>query len=644
MKSRPGKLEALFEPTQIGSMTIKNRLVMPPMATGFATEDGLVTQRHLDYYGDRAKGGAGLIIIEFVCVDFPLGKVARQLAIDHDRCIPGLRQLAQAIKEHGARAAIQLHHAGREARTKFTGLQPVAPSPVPAYRGADMPRELTVSDIAGIAMRYAETAERARKAGFDAVEIHGASGYLVAQFLSADANRRRDRYGGDIENRGRFLLEVISAIRDRVGREYPVWCRLNVREFGIPHGTTPEEARLTAQMAEQAGVDAIHISAWGRGLEADAPLKPTPGYLLPFAEGMKKAVKVPVIAVGKIDPELGDTAIRQGKADLISIGRGFIADPELGTKAASGRLDDIVPCISCLRCAEEVVFKGNPLRCTVNPSVGNEPEHEIKPAPRARRVLVVGGGPAGLEAARVAAARGHHVTLCERENELGGQLVSAVVPPQKDRLRGVLHYLRNQVKKAGVSVHLGEEATLALIDSLKPDAVVLASGVEPVVPDIPGLDEKKVVLAEDILAGKSRVGDRVLIIGGELVGCETADFLSERGKEITVTRRGARMAAEMMPILRHQLLTRLEEKGVRLLTGVKYERITERGLIITNKDGQQQLIEVDTIVLAAGSTPNAGLLEKLRAKVPEIHLAGDCVQPRSLMEAIAEGNRVGRQI
>lgn len=645
MKSSTGGLEVLFQPVQIGSMMVKNRVVMPPMGTNFATPDGLVTQRHLDYYGARAKGGAGLVIVEVACVDFPVGKaVARQLAIHDDRCIPGLSQLAQAIQKHGARAAIQIHHAGREARKKNTGLQPVAPSPIPSYPGADMPRELTVSEIAEIVRHYGEAAERAKKAGFDAVELHGASGYLVVQFLSASSNRRRDGYGGDIESRARFLLEVISAIRQRVGRDYPMWSRLNVAEFGIENGITPEEARITARMAEQAGVDAVHISAWGGPGETETPFKPTPLHLLPFAEGMKKAVNVPVIAVGKIDPERGDAIIRQGKADLIAIGRAFIADPDVGIKAASGRMDDVVPCIACLKCVEEVVFKGNPLVCTVNPAVGNEPQHEIKPAARPKKVLVVGGGPAGLEAARVAALRGHIVTLYEKANELGGQLVSAVIPPRKDRLQVLLDYLRNQVKKTGVKVVVGQAVTSAVVDNLRPDTAVLASGVEPLVPDIPGLDAKKAAMAEDVLRGRAKVGDRVVIIGGELVGCETADFLSEQGKKVTVTRRGDRMASGMMPLLRYQLLARLSAKGVTLLTGVKYEKVTDKGLIITDKDGQQRTIEADTIVLAAGSQPNTELLEMLRAKIPEVHLAGDCVQPRSLAEAIAEGNRVGREL
>lgn len=633
----------LFEPGRIGSLKLKNRLVMPPMATNFALKDGTVTDRQIDYYEERAKGGVGLVIVEISCVDSPVGKgTARQIAIDDDRFIPDLSKLAEAIKRHGARAAIQIHHAGRQTSAQWTGHQPVAPSPIPVP-GGEQPRELTLSEIATLVTRFAEAAGRAKKAGFDGVEIHGAHGYLISQFLSPLSNRRRDAYGGDVEKRARFLLEVIKAIRGRVGRGYPVWCRLSAMEIGVEGGITLEETQVVAQLAEKAGVDAIHVSAHAVAPARRPPMAQPPCTFVPLAEGVKKVVSVPVITVGRIPPELGEGVLRDGKADFVSIGRALLADPHLLQKVAMGRMEDIRPCIYCLTCLDSLNWRKEGICCVVNPTLGREREYELKPAERHKKVVVVGGGPGGMEAARVAALRGHKVVLFDEGDELGGQLILASKPPFKDTIETFRQYLVRQVTESGVELRLRERFTLDLLDELKPDVVILATGIKSFIPQIPGIQSKKALQASEVLAG-SEIGERVAVIGGELVGCETALYLVEQGKKVTIMRRGPELATKVNQFVRVPLIGRLQFRGVSILTGVEYEEITEAGVVIRTGTGERKVVEADTVVLAAGATPNTELLAALQGKVAQVFSVGDCVEPRGIREAVEEGYRAGLQI
>lgn len=639
MKSR------LWEPFQMRQMELRNRIVMPPMVTRYGSEEGYVTERTRNYYEARAQGGAGLIIIEATYIH-PVGQsFANQLGISDDRFIPGMTELVQAIHKHGAKAAVQLIHGGREASSQLTRMQLVAPSRLPGSSG-EMPRELTVDEIAQTAAFFAEAALRVKKAGFDGVEIHGAHGYLIDQFLSRSANKRQDAYGGDLRHRARFLVEVIKAVKVAVGEKYPVWCRINGRQYGVEGGATLEEAQETARMAQNAGADAIHVTAYG----PTSPVNFTtaifrPAILEDLAEGIKKAISVPVIAVGRFTPEAGERILEQGKADLIAIGKGLLADPELPRKVAAGKLEDINPCILCMGCRDSLrstTVVG--IQCHVNPVLGREGEYKIVPAKKSKRVLVVGGGPAGMEAARVAALRGHQVTLYEKEDRLGGQLVQAAIPPHKDRIKALVRYFETQVKKLGVKVVLGKEATATLVKQLKPDVVILSTGVTPFTPEIPGLNKANVVQARDILESEVEVGNNVVVIGGELVGCETAEFLAEKGKKVTVTRRGPEMASKMAPAVRTFLLDRLSASGVTLLTRVRYNKVTPQGLVLTTDDGETKTIKADSIVLAAGAIPNRKLLEELKGEVPEIHLVGDCVEPRTIRDAIVDGFHIALKI
>lgn len=630
--------DKLFAPGKIGTMALNNRLVMPPMGTNYATEDGYVTQRLVDYYEARARGGIGLVIVEIACIDFPRGQGAHyQIGIDDDRFLPGLTQLAAAIRHHGARAAIQLHHAGRLAKKERTGYEPVAPSPL-AAPGGDLPRELTKAEIADIVARFVQAANRACRAGFDGVEVHSAHGFLLTQFLSPASNKRQDEYGGSLEKRARILVEVLAAIRAKLGRSYPVWCRLDGREQGIEGGITPDMARQTALLAEKAGADAASVSAYGFGANSVATVPASGADLHQMAALVKTAIRIPVIAVGHIDPATGEKLLADGKADFIAMGRKLLTDPDFPRKAAEGKLADAMPCIGCLHCMNSELIVGEPIRCSVNAALGREAECKIEPAAQRKKVLVIGGGPGGMEAARVAALRGHQVTLYEKQDRLGGQLNLAVLPPHKKEIAPYIEYLEGQLRKLGVTVKLGLEVAPDLVQSARPDAVVVATGVTPLAPAIPGL--KGAVTAEQVLLGQAEVGGKVVIIGGELVGCETAEFLADKGKHVTVTRRGPRLATKMPLGVRLNLLNRLRAKGVTLLGGVQYEGV-ENGSLVVSKDGQKQAIEADTFVLAAGSRPNDSLLTQLRDRGFTAYAVGDCAAPRNIMEAVAEGFRAG---
>ena len=641
------QLNKLLQPVRIGSLEVRNRMVMPAMVPGYGSAEGFVTQRSLAYYEARAKGGVGLIIVETTCVQVPVGRVAPgQLVIADDRYLPGLSQLAATIKKHGARAAIQLNHGGNAARPGVPGVQPVAPSAV-TRTGYDAPRELTIDEIEQLITCYSSAAERARSAGFDGVEIHGAHMYLIAQFLSRVWNRRDDLYGGSLENRAHFLLQVLTSIREKVGRDFPVWSRLNGAEFGIEGGITIDETVQVAVMAENAGADALHISGWYATVSNEqAWSMPTvPGNLVSLAAAVKEAVRVPVIAVGRLNPHLGEKILAEGKADLIAMGRALIADPELPRKAIEGRLEDIIPCTSCYGCNQSVHHGSTGLRCQVNAATGQEWQPWSSATARPRRVLVIGGGPAGMEVAHVASLRSHDVLLYEKEFALGGQLLQAIMPPHKERLKPFLDYLIRQLYNRGVRIELGTEVTQEVVKTIAPDVVVLATGTRPSLPDIPGVDSSHVVLVADVLEGRRAVGQKVVVIGGGLVGCETAEFLADRGKLVTVVEQESEIATKVSPpFVRELLLRRLDEKGVVTMPGALDWNISASGLVVTTHEGERLVLEADNIVVAVGARPNRELEDSLRQLVPEIHVVGDCGGGGDIMEAIAGGYLVGMEL
>jgi len=635
----------LFEPFKIGTMELKNRIVMPPMATNFSAEDGLVTKRLKNYHVERAKGGVGLIIVEGAYVE-PRGKGSvRQVAVDHDNKIPGLRELATAVRANGAKVALQLFHGGRQSLSSISGTQPVSASEVFCRLTREAPRALTVQEIKDVVEAFAEAARRAKEAGFDAVEIHGAHGYLINQFLSPLTNKRTDQYGGDVKGRTRFLLEILERVREKVGSGYPVLCRINGDDY-IEGGITLEEAKAIAKMLEAGGVDALHIS--GGIYDSPVPVGTAPmalprGNMVHLAAGIKGVVNVPVIAVGRInDPELAEEILQQGKADLVSMGRALLADPYLPRKAATGALDEINRCTACDECISRLFFNEY-IACSVNAALGREEEYRIEKAKVAKKVLVVGGGPAGMEAARVSALRGHEVILYEKSDRLGGQLNLAAVPPHKEEIKNVIAYLEPQIRKLEVKVILGEEVNPSLVEKIKPDVVFIATGSVPTVPENLGVKGGNIVTANDALAGVAAVGKRVVVVGGGMVGAETAEFLAERGKKVTVLEMLGRIGVDMVPMAIMLLYRRLKELGVVMLTNAKVEE-TREDSVVYEKDGKKQTVEADSVVLAMGSTPNLGLMKALEGKVAKLYAIGDAKEPSNVLNAIHEGSRLAHEI
>jgi 2,4-dienoyl-CoA reductase-like NADH-dependent reductase (Old Yellow Enzyme family)/thioredoxin reductase len=647
------QLPRLFSPIKLGSMELKNRFVIPPMATNLANKDGTVSQALIDYWVARAKGGWGLLIVEFTAID-PLGRVGpRHPCLWSDKYIDGLRNLTDGVHKYGGKIAVQLSHTGRQTtREIIAGAQPVSASPIPCPMDREMPRELFSEEVYELIEKFGDAAVRARDARFDAIEIHGAHGYLLAQFMSEYTNKRIDEFGGSLHNRMRFPIEVIHNIRRKIGRSFPLIFRMSAEEK-VPGGRTLDESRVVARMIEEAGVDAIDVSVGvsGSNWYIIAPPAVPPGFLLSASQEIKKAVFVPVIAVGRIDhPLLAEDAIESGKADLIALGRPSFADPELPNKVAAGNLDEICPCIYCLQgCLRTFPLPFAPLptvgvTCLTNPFCGREGEMKIEPAANSKKVVIVGGGPGGLEAAWVAAARGHQVTLYEKEKMLGGQFRVAAIPPFKQDIAKAIAYYIRMGKKHGVCFNLGIEATATQILAEKPDAVVLATGGEPLIPSIKGINGGRVVTALEIIQGKKQADTKVLIVGGGTVGCETADLLGEHLHEVTIVEMLPEIASDIPPSARHFLLQRLKEYGVQVETGAKVKEFLEDG-VIAERDGQKiHLGGFDTIVLAMGVKSVNTLKEKLEGKIAELYVIGDAVTPRKAIDAIEEGARVATRL
>ncbi|MFN1548269.1 oxidoreductase [Vibrio natriegens] len=636
-------LNHVFSPISIGNMVVKNRLVVPPMVSNYANEDGTCTEQFISYHEEKAKGGWGLIIVEDYKINPEAGGFVKLPGLWDDSQIESHQQLTERVHQHGAKIAAQIYHAGRETCAEITGVQPVAPSAIPDPVVNAMPRELSVEEIQLLVEQFGDTALRAKKAGFDAVEIHGAHGYLVNQFMSPFSNKRIDQYGGTILNRARFALEIIANIRSKVGSDFPLIYRMSVNEF-VEGGLTTEDSKVISMLLENAGIDLIHASN-GVYASTETIIPPTAvghAWSANISEELKKVVSIPVIAVGRInDPLIAESVLRSKQADLISMGRGSLADPHLPNKAQAGQFDDIIRCIGCLQGCIQRNAQQLPIKCLVNPMTGHESERQITPASREKKVFIIGGGIAGMEAAIVAAQRGHKVEIFEKNSRLGGQWVLAAIPPTKEELGSFTVWQVNQLNKLGVIVHLNTELTLDMIRDSQPDSVIIATGASPFVPNIPGKDLNHVLTANDILQGSAQAGKRVVVIGGGLVGSETAAHLANHGHDVSIIEMNSDIFVGTPSATKQYLMKDLQHHNVAILTNTQVKEIHNDAVVVENDGQLQTLAAIDNIVMAIGSRPVSFSVEDLEQHVSEIVTIGDAQKVRKAMEAVEEGYLAG---
>jgi NAD(H)-dependent 7beta-hydroxy-3-oxo-delta4-cholenoic acid oxidoreductase len=661
-------LEKLFSPIKIASMELKNRIVMAPMATNWANADGTMSERLTDYFEARAKGGVGLLILEVTTIDGSFPYVPVSVGLWDDNQIPAMRKFTDIIHAHGTKVIPQISHPGPESLCWLTnGMQPVGPSTGMCFSTKQMYRELAIEEIEPIIEQFGEAARRAQEGGCDGIELHCAHCYmLLGSFISALRNKRTDKYGGSIENRLHLPIEVLTRIRQKVGDDFPIVMRISGEEL-VTGGRDIHETQYIAPILVEAGVNAFDVSAGAFPHMSWRILPPTGtplGINIAYSAAIKEVVDVPIMTVGRItDPRFAEDILQRNEADAVILGRSLLADQEWPNKAAEGKFDDIAPCVGCgVGCISGREF-GRAMSCVLNPSVGREKKVVITPAGKSKKVMIIGGGPGGLEAARVAALRGHQVTLYEKDSKTGGQLNQAAVPPMKQEITKWVKYLNTQVAKAGVDVNLNTEATPELVNEVKPDAVVVAVGSAPYIPDFPGIENPKVVTAHDILAGKvalplaNSMGKpgiptaNVAILGGGLVGCETADFLASSGDNpivgrvaVTIVTSKKEIGMDMVPEIRTLLMQRLHEKGVTVMGSSKVKEIIDDGVVIDREGKEETLHGMDSIILARGVKSVDALSDAIKNKVPEVYVIGDAKEPREALEAIAEGNKVGREI
>ncbi len=646
----------LAEPIKIGSIKLKHRLVQGPMWSRLCTADGEVTQQMLDYYSARVKGGAAMVVIESTSVDSRYGWDMGTLRLDDHKLVPGYARLVEMIHLHGVPAIAQLINVGP------SSTNPISPSGVPSalhgMLGFIQSRAMTLEEIEEQIEKYIKTAVLAKEAGCEGVLIHGATSYLLQQFISPYTNKRTDKYGGSLENRLRLPVEIIRGIRQKCGTDFVIGYVLVADELLEKGGLTIEDTVAMAKILEQEGID--YLDSMTGMYETFATSDRSPGHSKYTRFGpwkqtaeFKKAVKIPVIsrAQGDYDPNSWEKHLAAGHADIIQLAKSTLIDPEIYNKVLEGRLDDIRECTCCCDCLDYQILVHYQVTCALNPEVAKEREYAVKQVAKPKKVLVVGAGPGGLEAARIAASQGHEVTLMEKESEPGGNLRFIALCLDNEPYGKFRDWLVKRCKEAGVKIELAKEATTENILQAKPDAVILATGApQRIIPDIAGISKPIVITPEDFLTGKAKVGGKVVIIGGNRIGVDIAYTIAKKGlaKSITIVEpKPVPSVGYDMETLNTlmQTVVILPKLGIKALTGTKVEEVTDNGVAVVNPEGKKSKIEADTIVVSMGyAEPEKTLYEALKGKVKELYTIGDYVKPRRVRNAVHEGAFAARQV
>ena len=630
----------MFSPINIGTVTVPNRFVVPPMGNNFANTDGSMSERSAAYYEARAKGGFGLITIESTVVYKEAKGGPRKPCLFSDEVVPSFKRVADACHAYGAKVSIQLQHAGPEGNSKLTGYPLKAASAIAPSAGREIPEAMPTEEVYKLIECYGDAARRAQLAGIDMVEVHCAHGYLVSTFISARTNKRTDEFGGCFENRMRLPRLIIENIRKKTGGNMPILCRINCRDEGDGGVDVHDAAAIAAYLEQVCGVDAIHVT---RSIHIHdefmwAPNITHGGFNAELGAEIKRAVSVPVILVGRFtEPQYAELLVKQGRADLIAFGRQSIADPELPNKARNGQLEKLTPCIACLLGCVPNMLQGRPITCAMNPCAGREAE--LKPAEVRKNVVVIGGGPGGMYAARLCALRGHSVTLLEKDAELGGHFLVASYPPGKGEISGAIRSFIVNCREAGVDIRTGTEATPELVASLKPDAIIIATGSVPLRLPIPGLDSCGCSTAEDVLTGKADTGKRVLVVGGGMVGCECVEFLTEREHIVDMVEMKPVIGEDIVPEARKYIMANLEKHKVTQRVNARVKQFYADGVDFTDTvTGEDTAMRgYDSVVLAMGYRSNNTLEEQLKDLAPQVIVIGEARQaPGNSMEATGD--------
>jgi 2,4-dienoyl-CoA reductase-like NADH-dependent reductase (Old Yellow Enzyme family)/thioredoxin reductase len=635
----------LFTPFKIRELVLKNRIVMPALASFLIESDGTITDRTIEHYRRRAAGGAAMIIME-ACAVSPEGVVSpHQARIFDDRFLAGMAGIAEAIAGEDSVPALQIHHGGRQTSPRVIGCTPRAPSPLPCPSIGSEVKPLTVAEIRVLVGKFGDAAQRAQQAGFKLIEIHGAHGYLVNQFLSGFSNIREDEYGGSLEGRTRFAREIVEEVRRRLGPDFPLSFKISAQEF-VDGGLTTEESIEILKILAAAGVDVIQVSA---GNDATPewicqPMFMKRACLADSAAAVRRALQIPVMPVGRINnPLLAEEIIAEGKADLVCMGRGLVADPQLPNKAREGRLDEILSCIACNTCMQSI-FKNGRIECLVNPEFGREDELAMRPAERPRKVMVVGAGPAGIKAAWTAAQRGHEVHLFEKSPCIGGLLIPGSATGHKKEFENLITFGEHQMRKAGVIYHLNVTVTPEIVRQQAPEVVILATGSRPALPDVEGIDNEIVMPFDVLFNTKDLTPADTVVIGGGATGCELAYHLSGNGSRVTVVEVLERPAEQLEAITRKVLLQKLRENDVTILLHTRIVRIARDGVVVADADNREHFLPAGRVAIAIGTRPEKALFEAIGKLGVEVYRVGDCISPRTAKTAILEGARIGLKI